>query len=181
VIVRRCSNGAEDKTLTAKPSQAKCTLRYVNTPVSFQWPRCRLWVRLGRADHLPGSVMRGRCSPVSGPMRGGRIEAALGQKQSFQHLRCSPSETGLRRHWHMAVKEIVLFWAQTVSQAAARADSAALRHGLGSRPQQGGKDRCPKKRSNSCRKSPASPRRRHIRRRALASTFGSPRPSTACK
>jgi hypothetical protein len=47
VIVRRCSNGAEDKTLTAKPSQAKCTLRYVNTPVGFQWPRCRLWVNYG--------------------------------------------------------------------------------------------------------------------------------------
>ena len=38
-----------------------------------------LRVRLGRADHLPGSVIRGRCSPVSGPIRGGRIGAALGQ------------------------------------------------------------------------------------------------------
>src|SRR5712671_468849 len=27
-----------------------------------------LWVKLGRADHLPGSRMRGRCSPVSGPI-----------------------------------------------------------------------------------------------------------------
>jgi hypothetical protein len=40
-----------------------------------EWP---VWVRLGRADHLPGARMRGRCSPVSGPKWGGRIEAALG-------------------------------------------------------------------------------------------------------
>src|SRR5258708_4891386 len=34
--------------------------------------------RLGRADHLHGARMRGRCSPVSRPIRGGLIEAALG-------------------------------------------------------------------------------------------------------
>jgi hypothetical protein len=40
--------------------------------------RCPLGVRLGRADHLAGARMRGRCSPVSGPFRSGRIGAALG-------------------------------------------------------------------------------------------------------
>jgi GNAT superfamily N-acetyltransferase len=37
-------------------------------------------VRLGRADHLPGSRMRGRCSSVSGPFRADGIGAALGHK-----------------------------------------------------------------------------------------------------
>src|SRR5258708_17376711 len=45
--------------------------------------RWQLWVRLGRADHLPGSLMCGRCSPVSGPTRGGRIGAALGQERTL--------------------------------------------------------------------------------------------------
>jgi hypothetical protein len=30
----------------------------------------QVWVRLGRADHLHGARMRGRCSPVSGPIWG---------------------------------------------------------------------------------------------------------------
>ncbi len=50
-----------------------------------------LWVRLGRADHPPRGGMCGRCSPVSGPIRGGQIGAALGQKlpllASFDYVR----------------------------------------------------------------------------------------------
>jgi len=47
-----------------------------------------LWVRLGRADHLLGARIRDRCSPVSGPIRGGRIGAALGQL--WKSLCCPP-------------------------------------------------------------------------------------------
>jgi hypothetical protein len=48
-----------------------------NLPAAMHVER-PLWVRLGRADHLPGARTRGRCSPVSGPVRDGWIVAALG-------------------------------------------------------------------------------------------------------
>src|SRR5467141_401139 len=37
--------------------------------------------KLGHAGHLSCARMRGRCSPVSGPFRSGRIGAALGQNR----------------------------------------------------------------------------------------------------
>ncbi len=48
--------------------------------------RCLTWVRLGRADHLPGARMRGRCSPVSGPIRDGWIVAALGHFRPWSRI-----------------------------------------------------------------------------------------------
>ncbi len=49
----------------------------------------QLWVRLGRADHLPRSCMLGRRSPVSGPIWGTQIGAALGQDQTLLIVRVS--------------------------------------------------------------------------------------------
>ena len=37
-------------------------------------------VRLGRATHRPGARMRGGCSPVTGPVWGGRIGGSPGPK-----------------------------------------------------------------------------------------------------
>ncbi len=37
-----------------------------------------MWVRLGRADHLPGARIRGRCSSVSGPISGQPYQGSLG-------------------------------------------------------------------------------------------------------
>jgi hypothetical protein len=47
--------------------------------------RCRLWDRLGRADRLAGTGIRGRCSPVSGPIPEPPDQAALGQQRKFGH------------------------------------------------------------------------------------------------
>src|SRR5712692_7055227 len=52
-------------------------------------------VRLGRADHLPGTRIHGGSSPVSGPIWGDPIEAALGQELPLKrHL---PGRTVERR------------------------------------------------------------------------------------
>jgi hypothetical protein len=42
-------------------------VRWASCTASIGGLRSPEWVRLGRADRLPGARMRGRCSPVSGP------------------------------------------------------------------------------------------------------------------
>ncbi len=62
------------------------------------------WVRLGRADHLSSARMCGRSYPVTGPIQGGRIGAALGQnrlsgrsKKRFDHERAATYSYSARR------------------------------------------------------------------------------------
>jgi hypothetical protein len=77
----------------------------IKAETAYRAPRaCRLRVRLGRADYLPGSRMRGRCSPVSGPIRGAQIGAALGQ---FRTLPRKNNANGLRIAFSTASKSIV--------------------------------------------------------------------------
>src|SRR5258706_10850037 len=42
--------------------------------------RGRRWVKLGRADRLPGARIRGRCSSVSGPISGQPYQGSLGPR-----------------------------------------------------------------------------------------------------
>src|SRR5712671_6597991 len=67
-------------------------------------------IRLGRADHLPGARIRGRCSPVSGPISVGRIGAALGHKQTYlDWQKSNPQAFGSATQSQASVRHITLF------------------------------------------------------------------------
>jgi hypothetical protein len=68
--------------------------------------RRRRWVRFGRADHLSGAGMCGRCSSVSGPIRGRQDRGSLGPTaapRALTTLVCQRSVSRKAQHAGLAI------------------------------------------------------------------------------